>query len=70
MTGQDIRAIRYRLGMTQVEFAKHVGTDQTVVSAWETGKSKPSGPARKLISMLAEGPPHRIAEPEPEYDAG
>lgn len=43
--------------MSQGEFAKLVGTTRAAVSGWETGESKPSGPARRLMELLlAMGP--------------
>lgn len=37
-----VRDARVRAGLSQVEFAKRAGIDQSVVSAYETGRRKPS----------------------------
>lgn len=38
----NIQRIRTQLGLSQGEFAELIGTTQTSVSQWETGKAKPS----------------------------
>jgi len=53
MSEIDVKALREHLGETQAEFAGRFGVDQGTVSNWETRKSRPSGPARKLMGMLA-----------------
>lgn len=52
----DVRSLRTNLGMTQTELGAAVGVDQSTVSLWETG-TKPRGPAKKLLQMLAEASP-------------
>lgn len=36
--GKELKSIRTSLGMTQAEFAKHIGTQATTISNLETGK--------------------------------
>lgn len=43
-----LRELRLRLGMTQEELAKHLGTDSGSISRFEHGKREPS-----LLEMLA-----------------
>jgi len=43
-----LREIRLRLGMTQEELAKRLGTDSGSISRFETGKREPS-----LLEILA-----------------
>ncbi|MBN9028893.1 MAG: hypothetical protein BGO05_18545 [Rhizobiales bacterium 63-7] len=49
----DVKKLREALKMTQAQLAAEVGVDQSTVSLWETTTSKPRGPARKLLDMLA-----------------
>ncbi len=51
----DVKALREQLRETQAEFAARFGVDQGTVSNWETGKTRPSGPARKIMSGLMVG---------------
>lgn len=47
-----IRAIRKTLGMRQLEFAFYLKVAQNTVSAWENGKTLPSGLAQQAIRNL------------------
>ncbi len=49
----NVKELRERLKMTQVELATEVGVDQSTVSLWETSNTTPRGPALKLLAMLA-----------------
>jgi putative transcriptional regulator len=53
MTTAEIRQIRERLNLTQVEFAKELGVCQGTVSHWEKGIRTPTGPAVRLLRILA-----------------
>ncbi len=52
MTGQAIKKLRQRLGLTQSELAERLGVDQATIHRWEKG-AKPSGPAEKLLQQIA-----------------
>lgn len=52
----DVKAIREKLGLTQVQLAAEIGVDQGTVSKWENG-APPSGPARILLQELVSRPP-------------
>jgi len=41
MKGQDIKKLRKRLGLTQIEFAKEVGVSFATANRWEQGHFKP-----------------------------
>lgn len=45
-----LTARRYVLGLSQTVLAEKVGTVQSAVSEWETGKSKPGGPTLFAIA--------------------
>ncbi len=48
----DVKSLRTKLELTQEQFGKAVGVDQSTVSNWENG-APPSGPARLLLQNLA-----------------
>lgn len=52
-TGEEIRALRKRLGLTQEEFAHAVAVTFSTVNRWENGHAKPSKLARRAIETLA-----------------
>lgn len=47
----NIKKLRIAAGLTQVQFAKKLNVDQSTVSLWESGKSKPQ---RKLHKKMAK----------------
>lgn len=49
-TGERIKELRTRLGLSQNALGERVETDSTTVSRWETSKSTPS---KKYIGKLA-----------------
>ena len=46
---EDIKKLRLSAILTQEEFAKEVGVSFATVNRWETGKSKPTIKAMKMI---------------------
>jgi len=52
----EIKAIRENMKLTQVIFAQLIGVSKKTVEAWESGINSPSGPAKRIISMLREDP--------------
>ena len=52
----DIKKIRNDIGATQVVFASIMGVSKKTVEAWEAGRNKPDGPARRLLAMVQEDP--------------
>lgn len=59
MSAHDIKSLRESLGLTQTEFAEHLGVRQGAVSHWELGLRRPSGAAEILIKMLRKQAPKR-----------
>ena len=53
---EDVKAIRDRLGMTQVEFALLIGVSPGTLRNWEQGRRTPDGPARALLRVAAINP--------------
>lgn len=52
----DVRAVRDRLGLTQLEFAARFGLDLDVVQNWEQGRTRPDRNARILLRVIATAP--------------
>ena len=53
ITGEDIQRLRAREGVSQAILALHLNVATKLVSDWERGVKRPSGPSLKLL-MLAE----------------
>ena len=53
---QQIKSVRQSLGMTQVTFAAVMGVSRKTVEAWEAGTNKPTGSARRFLSVLQADP--------------
>lgn len=54
-SGKEIRAIRMKNKMTQVVFALYMGVSKKTVEAWEHETTRPSGSAKRLLSILDNG---------------
>lgn len=51
-TSQRIREIREREVATPAVFGRYLGVSENLVRDWERGVKKPSGPARRLLSIV------------------
>ncbi len=58
-----IKIVRSNTQMTQKVFSDLLGVSVRTVEAWETGKSRPNGSARRLLQLI-EQKPEMIAEIE------
>ncbi|MEG3146995.1 helix-turn-helix domain-containing protein [Sphingomonas sp. RT2P30] len=52
----DVRAIRHGTGLSREEFFRQIGVSTATLRNWEQGRSKPEGPARILLALLARDP--------------
>lgn len=52
----DVRAIRGRLGMTQLQFAVCFGFSVNTVRHWEQGRRVPEGPTRAYLMVIDREP--------------
>jgi putative transcriptional regulator len=52
LTGKQILALREREGVSQGVFARVLNVKPKLVSEWERGEKKPSGPSLKLLSIV------------------
>ncbi len=52
----DVRDIRRRLDLSQIQFAAAFGISVATVRNWEQGRRKPEGPARVLLRLAKHNP--------------
>ena len=52
----DVRAVRRRLGLSQSDFAAKFGFQPATLKNWEQGRTRPDGPARVLLAVIARHP--------------
>ena len=60
LTGEEFKAMRLEIGLTQEQTAKLFGVSFHTVSSWERkrgakGSNDPSGPACKLLWYMSQG---------------
>jgi DNA-binding transcriptional regulator YiaG len=53
MSGEELRRVRRRLGLTQVELAKQLGTAANTVARWERGVLGIGEPVARLVRFVA-----------------
>lgn len=56
LTGDDVRTIRQRLGLSQQRFAARFGFSVETIRNYEQGHRKPRGAARVLLQIIAGEP--------------
>ena len=52
LSPKQIKAIRERQHVSQTVFANYLNVTPNLVSKWERGEKRPSGPALKLLSLV------------------
>lgn len=52
----DVKAIRSKLGKSQVEFALMIGVSVATLRNWEQGRRMPDGPALALLRVASSEP--------------
>ena len=50
----DIKSIRIKHHLTQTVLAEILGVSARTVEAWELGINVPSGPARRMLSLIKD----------------
>jgi len=50
------KAVREATGLSQTEFALLIGVPVKTLQNWEQHRTRPTGPARALLKMLAKNP--------------
>jgi putative transcriptional regulator len=56
----DIQAIRKAANLSQPRFAKLIGVNLRTLQNWEQGRTRPTGPARALLKIVASNPKSAI----------
>ena len=54
----DVRETRKRTGLSQAEFARLLQVSKGTLLNWEQGRRTPTGPARALLTAVANDPEH------------
>lgn len=52
----DVRAIREAAHISQSQFAKLIGVNLRTLQNWEQHRTRPTGPARALLKIVASDP--------------
>ena len=52
LSGGEIQALRKREGVSQAVLARHLNVGTKLVSDWECGVKRPSGPSLKLLVLV------------------
>ena len=52
----DVRTVRRKLKLSQTQFAARFGFAPASVRNWEQGRTRPDGPARVLLAVIAKHP--------------
>ena len=54
--GQDVKAIRENLHLSQFEFASLIRVNVRTLQNWEQRRRRPTGPAAALLKIVATAP--------------
>jgi len=52
LSAREIKRIREDAGVSQEVFGHYLNVSTTLVSQWERGEKRPSGPSLKLLSLV------------------
>lgn len=52
----NVREVRRKLGLSQAAFAARFGFPPATLRNWEQGRTRPDGPARVLLAVIAQHP--------------
>ena len=66
----EVRDLRRRAQLTQIEFAARLGVPVETIRNWEQGKRAPRGPARALLAVIAHSPEAVFAALATESEPG
>ncbi len=56
----DVRAIREAAKISQAQFARLIGVNVRTLQNWEQHRTRPTGPARALLKIVASNPKSAI----------
>jgi putative transcriptional regulator len=52
----DVQAIRKAANISQAQFARLIGVNLRTLQNWEQRRTRPTGPARALLKIVASNP--------------
>ena len=52
----EVKEIRYKLKLSQMEFATMIGVSLATLQGWEEGRHRPDGPAQALLRVASKNP--------------
>jgi putative transcriptional regulator len=52
----DVRKVRRKMGLSQVQFAAKFGLPPATLRNWEQGRARPDAPTRVLLAVIAKHP--------------
>ena len=55
-SGDDVRAVRRFVGLSQVQFSQALGISVHTLRNWEQGRRRPDGPGLALLRIAARHP--------------
>ena len=56
LSAPDVRTIREAAQISQSQFAKLIGVNLRTLQNWEQQRTRPTGPARALLKIVASDP--------------
>jgi putative transcriptional regulator len=56
LTEPNVRGIREGAKISQTQFAKLIGVNVRTLQNWEQNRTRPAGPARALLKIVAPNP--------------
>jgi len=54
LTPREIKQLRLREKLSQPVFAEYLNASASTIKKWETGEKHPTGPALKLLNLIAD----------------
>lgn len=52
----DVKAIRFKLGLSQAEFSRRYAVSQRSLQEWEQGRRRPDGAVRAYLTVIERNP--------------
>lgn len=59
-TPLDVKKIRHKLKLSQIQFSKLIHVSIKTLQNWEQGRRNPQGPAIALLTILKKDPAHAM----------
>lgn len=66
----DVRAVREATKISQAQFARLIGVNLRTLQNWEQHRTRPTGPARALLKIVALNPKSAVERHMPSETPG